>query len=354
MGNDTETVELIVKLLRQTTSLPLVAEFLKSKNIPYSASSWDDMLAKRILPAVKGGTVNISELMILLRTLEEHGRHHVFLYRCDLDDIKEFMGENRIRPILVKHGLADLVASPKVLDEPRELTIVDVRWGEVEDLGNPYQFIIKIAETRESQKLIKHTLEQTIEGEFITKTWKKFDERAVNLFKLRSDGLLELRIASKSGELNGQSNKLNYMDEVNRMWDMVDGVLPRKSFSRIFLNTAKERLWKDRKSLTDRIRFARAKLKDEYGFELIAATGSKTSDLYDNRGIDVSIEAFRGHDAYCDSHNIWFKIGCGSSGNNEKEIHVILDGEPNEFVITLHCSLQDYEYVLSQLQQLNQ
>jgi hypothetical protein len=70
MRNDTKSVKLIAKLLRQTSSLTIVSEFLKVKGLTHSASSWDDMVDKRLVPAIKAKKILIQDLIELLRNVE--------------------------------------------------------------------------------------------------------------------------------------------------------------------------------------------------------------------------------------------------------------------------------------------
>jgi hypothetical protein len=341
MGKDTKSVDLIAKLLRQTSSLAIVSEFLKVKGIPHSASSWEEMVTKRLLPAINSKDITTQDLMELLRTVEEYGRQHVFLYRCTEPDATILMGQVRVKSIADKCGLADLIDAPRVLDQPERPEITDIRWEYILP-EKPHQFFIKIIETRETVEL----LSEESSGDIVTKKWRKINERAVNLFKLRDDGLLELRITS-------QSNSTKYKSKVDHMWRLVIDFLPRESFQEISLHRAKNRLWCDRHLLQDKIRFSDVTLKNDTGNTIKAVTGSPASNLYEDDGINNSMEVFIKHDAYCDSHNIWFKILSESGQDKQREIHVLLSGEINEFAITAHCSSQEYEYVYDQLRNFN-
>jgi hypothetical protein len=344
MRNNTKSVKLIVKLLRQTSSLAIVSEFLKAKGLTHSASSWDEMENKRIIPAINSKRLNIQDLIELLRNVEEYGHQHVFLYKCiDPSDAAILMGQERVNSIMSKCGLADLIKSPKVLDQPQSPEISDIRLEPVSS-EKAHQFIIKIIETRKTEELISES--ENSKGDILTKRWKIKKERAINLFKLNSDGLLELRITS-------QSNSARYKSKVDMMWNIVEDFLPKDKFKEISLSNAKKTLWNDRNSLQDKIRFSDVTLKNDTGNTIKAATGSPVSSLYEDAGINSSMEAFVAHDAYCDSHNVWFKITSESDQDKSREIHVLLSGEVNEFAITANCSSQEYEYVYDQLRNFN-
>ena len=76
-----EAVNLICDLLRSATSLAVVTDFLKSKNISSSAGSWDEMKEKRLLPALQQQKITVADLKRLLSEAEEFGHNHIFLYQ---------------------------------------------------------------------------------------------------------------------------------------------------------------------------------------------------------------------------------------------------------------------------------
>lgn len=78
-------VDLIAKLLSETTSLAIVSAFLKERRLAHSAPSWDSMINNRLRPALKSRDISFEDLVELLGSVEEHGRQHVFLYRCSKD-----------------------------------------------------------------------------------------------------------------------------------------------------------------------------------------------------------------------------------------------------------------------------
>ena len=129
MTDDTaKETQLIVDLLRQTTSLPVVREYLKAKGLTFSAGSWDDLLTKRISPAIADNQITNDELIELLQSVEECGHQHVFLYTCPKNKAIELMDRARVSGVLKSMGLEDLLISPRVLEQPQEAQITGVRW----------------------------------------------------------------------------------------------------------------------------------------------------------------------------------------------------------------------------------
>jgi len=69
-----EAIDSIFGLLRPATSLAVVSDFLKSKNLRFSATSWEEMKEKRILPAIRQQKISLADLKQLLSEAEEFGR----------------------------------------------------------------------------------------------------------------------------------------------------------------------------------------------------------------------------------------------------------------------------------------
>lgn len=251
------------------------------------------------------------------------------------------MEQSRIVPIMNACRLTDLLDNPKVLDQPSEPEISDIRW-EISNTDKSKHFVIKVIQTRESSEL----LSEVIKGDTLTKKWRIKKERAVNLFKLRDNGLLELRITS-------QRNTSKYKSDIENMWEMVSDFLPRSHFQEVSLNKAKEVLWSQRGSLQDKVRYSDVTLKNDTGNTIKAVTGSHLSNLYEDDAVNNSMEVFYNHEAYCDSQNIWFRFPNQVNDDKPREIHVLLSGEMNEFAITAQCSSQEYEYVYDQLKNFN-
>lgn len=338
MPLDLRKTELIVLLLQQITSLHVVSEFLKSKGERHSAGSWDDMLKKRIIPSVESHAVTNSELIELLRLVEECGRQHIFLFACPVETAIELLDRERISSVLRSIGLDHLLIEPIVLDQPEEPTIVDVRWDTATvDLS----VTVKEIEQRKYQKFSG----TETHGTTIHKLYDLVKERAVNVAKLHRTGLFEIRISS-------HSNTNRYAEDINRFWNKVSEIFPVRHFSELSLSVAKDRLWAERATLGNMIRYSDSTLRDEQGNVLRAATGSDSGDLVSNTAVAQSLDYLLAHDssAYCDGANFWFKERPGLSS----ETRVLLAGDNHEFALPSNCNAEDYKYVLDQLRSFNQ
>jgi hypothetical protein len=331
------TPTLIVNLLRQTTSLTVVADFLKRKDLPHSAAGWDEMLDLRIQPAVDEGRIEIEELLLLLRDAEECGRQHVFLYKTDTSIAEMLIDPARVIPILNQLGLSSLLTSSMILEEPLTPMVVDVRW---ESANVPLNLTIKVVEQRTSRKFSGNSYMQ--EG-MEHRIYQVIKERAVSLMKLHRDGLLEVRIRSRS-------NSMRYEDEIARIFAKLGNFFPIENFTPSPLATIKRKLVEDRAALSQLVRFSDSTLKNDSGTVMKLISYSDMSDLNDDEAAADSMQRFMSYDAICDSSNVWFKE---AAPKLSKDVHVRLAGQINEFALTANCSPSDYGYVLNQIQRLN-
>jgi len=338
MSDLSGTVPVLLKLIRQNTSLSVVSDFLKSQELHYSASKWDDMIEKRIRPALDEGEITTNQLESLLISSEEFGRQHIFLYKCSNTTANELMDEERVAKAASDTGLKEVYEGSKILDAPGSLTISDIRFDEIE---NKKILVIKLVETKWREEFAG----EEADGGYIIKRWRKISERAVNVVRLHQDGLLEIRLAS-------HKTPSSYFDECNKIKKAIEVVLSTSSFREVSLSKVKNTLLNDKSALKEKIRFTNATLKNDRGNTIRAAVGSPKDDLSDDSSVNDSMDNFLQNSGYCDGTNIWFIKNDGSEVPRS-DIHVVLQGEMNEFVVPGNCINLDYEYVLKEIKQLN-
>lgn len=332
---------LILSLLEQSTTIDRVRDFLQKQELPHSAGSWQEIKESRIGPALKDGTLGHDKLLDFLRDSEEHGRQHVFLYRCeDLSVVQAAMNRSRVMAQLRDRGLERVATHPRILDKPRSPSIADVRWSPSRSL------VIKVVETRAYSRKV----DETREGNRLTLVYETFDARAVSLFALHADGTLELRIQS-------HKNTSKYDEYVKQMWQLVAGLLNRNDFTSVPLVNAKTALWLKRESLRDRIKFSDLTLRDNDGLVVSAATRDAEVNLTEAPAAVNCVNTFlsdgtRSRSTYCERSNVWF-VRSSSRPLPSRDVHVLLSGTENEFAVTGSCSGADYGYVLEQIREHN-
>jgi hypothetical protein len=334
-GSQHEVTERIFDLLEQTTNLSVVSDFLRSKKLHHSAGKWEDMRANRLKRYLESGEISIDELIDLLRSVEECGSQHIFLFQAAPKYAQEIMDRDRVAAVLKARGLSRLLNRADVLVQPAEPQIVDVRWDTADvDLA----MTVKEVELRTRKK---HLGDRQEGDRFISEyTYEK--QRAVNLAKVHRNGLLELRIAAHSGS--------KYEEDINRFMVQLGELVPVGQFGEVSLDVAKQNLLAERKTDNGIVRYTNATICDGDGNFMQAITASETGDLGKAAGIGKGLDAvLEDEDAYCADSNLWFI----KREELTRDTHVLLDGLVNEFVIPARCSVQNYNYVLSTIRRFN-
>lgn len=334
-----EKLGLLLKLIERATSIAVVREFLKSRNIPHSAASWEELRVKRIVPAINEGRITFADLYALLRSTEGFGRQHVFLFQCPPDRATAMIAEKRVRNLLKEKGVADAGDDPLVVDLPPEPTFVDVRFNAIDKL----KFMtLKEVEKRTSKKLTSETTDD--DAMTYTKVYKVEHQRAINVARLWDNGLLEVRIASRD-------NATRYRDDLARFFHRLKPIILRNEFVEVPLWKLKKNLWTNRLALQHLVKFSTYTLQDDEGMSLRANAVMSTDDLAGSERVAKSLAEFNSEAVQCSDSNVYFKIV--ENGETMKEIHVLLTGEDNEFAITAAITEGEYEYVLRQVLQHN-
>jgi len=326
----------IAELLRYSTSKKIIEEFLRGKSLAFSNKGWDDLIANRLLKYVDENLISENDLLGLLSSVEEVGRQHVFLYRCDPDIAIKLLDKERVHGEVAKIGMTALLVQPLALDTPDSPTLVDIRLQEAEV---PLSLTVKEVYSHEAVKLSQT---QKTENRMV-KTFEIVRTRAVNVAKLHRDGLLEIRLASVSEQ--------SYKEQRDRFEKHLGDLIPIHQFGKVDFTIAKEKL-SDRKSdLSEKVRFADTILKNANGTTVKVMTGSRDDDLAQDKGAVAGEDAFLAHhDGYPDGHNFFLKA---VPGVLSKDILILLSGESHEFGVIANCEEPEYNYVLRELTSLN-
>ena len=340
MKPDTGERDLVFKLLQENSTLGQVVQYLKRKGLRYSAGSWDELFGKRVSKALEEQELTREDLIELIRLSEEYGTQHVFLYVTSPRRAAQLFDKASVESSLEKMGLSSLIGRPRILDQPSSPTLTDVRLDE--------SLVAKVVERRIYHRFV----DQRTEGDFLVRRYRELAVRAVNVFRLGNDGLLELRIYR-------HENSSDYRNDVAKMWNLLGFLFPPSDFKELSIGKAKTHLWKNRNSLKSVLRYSDSTLRNALGTALSASTGSEQQSLFDDQGASNSLDEFLRYKAYCDTSNVWWLKGGGKRSENEfdmlpsKDVHVLLKGGINEFALTTKCSKQDYEYVIDQLRRSN-
>lgn len=326
-------------LIERATSLAVVRDFLRARNLKHSATSWDELKSKRIVPAFEDGNLSLTDLYGLLRRTEGFGRQHIFLFHCQPDRADTMIGEARVRDLLKEKGCVNLGEGPLVIDMPDEPVIVDVIFC---GAGLDRTVTLKEIEKRTVRKL-KSEQTDKLHMEY-TRVYQVEEQRAVNVARLWADGLLEIRIASRD-------NATRYREDLSSFFGRLWPIIQKSEFREVSLKNVKDNLWEKRVDLKDVVRFSTYVLENDEGLSLKASAAFSTDDLADSECLGKSLAEFQSDKTYCSGSNVYFKKP-GTDGS-EKEIHVLSNGEGNEFAVTSAITEEEYEYVLQQVRKYN-
>lgn len=334
-----EKLQLLMSLIERATSLAVVRDFLKSRGLPYSAGSWEDLRTKRILPAYNEGLLTLADLHSLLRRTEGFGRQHIFLFSCPPDRAEQMIAEKRLQAVLAESKMSEALTDPLVVDLPENPTIVDVNVSNVEGIPT---VLFKEIEKRTSKKLASAVTDTA--AMTFTKVYKYEHQRAINVARIWANGLLEIRIASRD-------SVTKYKEDLADFFYRLKLVLPRSEFREISLANLKRNLWEKRIELQRVLKFSTYTLRDEEGMCLRANTIITSDDLADSERVAKSLAEFDQDTSYCSESNVHFKIY--QDEESFKTIHVLLNGEDNEFAFTAALTEEEYEYVLQKILEHN-
>lgn len=332
--------QVIFNLLKEATSQTVVREFLREKDIAITAPNWDELYSNRILPALQSKKLSLVDLATLLQDVEEHGRQHIFLYKCSPADARAILNKTRIHSIAKDLGVAELLSHPLHIEMPEEAKIVDIRLPEAPNGTGPVSLTVKISECRETSKLVNDDYDPVTSSR--TKTYKVTKKRAVNIATLTLDGLLEIRIASRD-------NSTKYHEQVSDVIRMASKFFPMDSFEILSLSKAKDTLFLKKEEFEGIIRYSSTTARNDYGIAMNLAASNLSQNLSEDDGSSAAMKEFLAQKGFVTGSNIWFII----NGEEERQIHVLLNGEINEFAVTAACTPGEYSYVCGQILSLN-
>lgn len=233
------------------------------------------------------------------------------------------------------------MTTPLDLELPEAATIVDIRILHPDHNKTPVSLTIKIVETRITKTFDSELIDHA-KG-VITKKWKFAKKRAVNIATLDHTGLLELRIAS-------QDNQTKYTNLVKELLIKIRKFIPHDGFNMISLNYAKSRILTDRILLADEIRYSNSTARNDLGAVMQISSSSQEDNLSSDDGSMAALDSFLASDGHVTGTNVYVKI---PDTKPQRELHLLISGEVNEFAVPVACSAGEYSYVRGKVIALN-
>lgn len=334
-----EDLPAIKKLLNELCTRAEVEGLLRSVNAPFSAPRKEAVINTRVQQAIDEKRLDLAQAVALIQAAEEHGRQHVYLYRCSKARAAELLEEKHIREALKQISALSALDSPRVLDVPATSTITEVR-REMFAKGQPKALVVKQVERRE----IHLPPDKRREGDEWVVRHKIVVTRGVNLIRLHADGWLEVRLQSEGRSPDYKSKRVALLK-------LLDPLFPDASFRAVSLEKVKAYMLEQREKLRTEYRLWWAKARNLQGDAAVFSTGATDVHLLERPGMQDSLAEFmKKGDALPASWVAYFSVGENEDGK-PLELRVSISGEDHEFFITSECSAAQYEHVLAKLRQ---
>ncbi|MDF5804620.1 hypothetical protein P4238_11985 [Pseudomonas aeruginosa] len=276
----------------------------------------------------------------MLREVEEHGRQHIFLYKCLEDDAQKLLNRKRIETIAGELGLSNLLSEPLYVEMPEEPQVVDIRIDEAPNGSGVLSLTVKVCECRQTSKLVGDEYDEATSRRYKTYEIKK--KRAISIAKLSIDGTLELRIASRD-------NSTKYHEQISELIRKVNNFFNITLFHQVSLSTAKDTLFKNKEKFEGTIRYSNTTARNDFGVAMNLSASNLSQSLLEDNGSNSAMKEFLSNDGFVTGSNIWFIL----PEDEDRQIHVILSGETHEFAVTGACTSREYSYVLGKILSLN-
>jgi hypothetical protein len=337
---DKELSAVIFELLKNATSQQVVRDFLRQKGVATSGN-WDELYEKRIEPALNEKKLTIKDLRELLQTVEEYGRQHTFLFQCSPQRAQDMIKPARVRAIARDESMEALLDTPLDINCPDKPTIVDIRILQPDLTLMPVSLTIKIIEKRLTKTFDSESIDRA--AGTIIKKYYFTEKRAVNVATLNHEGLLELRIAS-------QDNSTKYTELVKEMLIKIRKFISLDGFATVSLSAAKDKILKDRAKLAAEFRYSNSTAVNDLGAVMQISSSSHEDNLSSDSGSMAAIDSFLASDGHVTGANVYAKI---QGTDPQREIHLLLNGDINEFAIPVACSPGEYSYVRGKVISLN-
>lgn len=331
-------LELLFRLISQQGTLEQVSTFLRERKLPFSANSWQAMINSRLRPLSIDGRLAEADLIELLRQTEEHGGQHILHYTLVPGRSVAKLFDGSLPGILSSAGFPSL-GTTSLVDLPNTPTIVEVR----EESGGPRSIVLKIVEKRTTLEKVSDAVSG--QGKLVV-TYNQIPYRAINMMRIREDGLAEIRIQSSA-------DAVSYGGNAEGVFNLLKPVVDRFDWKDEHLDIFKANLLDGTKRVSLRTIFGlrHTQHSNSVGTRLSAAAAGIGSSMYDDAEGVATLDRFlqKKGDAYCERVTITMK----RHGPMERSIGLLVTGEANEMAITSKVSKKEYEYIVSKILEHN-
>jgi len=325
----------LFEVLENQTTLENVRDMLRSKGLSHSAPSWHAMFEKRLQPGLRDGSIQVEEIVQIISDTEEHGHKHILFFQYDkdkLDDLAHLFDNSHVAKWVKEKKFPE--KGDYVFEAyPDKPTVTEVRIG---DGDNTDAFVVKIAQTLHRKK----------PGELLElggrTVWvsEQVPYRAVDVLKVHSNGLIEIRVHTRS-------NSISYPGAAMAVLNVAHGFFNTVAIPELSLTSVKAYLSdpKNRPKLSKRFEVYEADFKNDQGDRMQSSSLQDRGGIFSSNVMPEVIGQFSSgeHDPYCERVRVSYKMG------DVKKINIILTENANEIITTSNLSRDDYDEVLGAL-----
>jgi len=203
-------------------------QLLRDHRLPTSGDR--DTLSDRVRDALTERTISFEDLVGVIDTVEEHGHHHVFLFRLPEADMLPLRDAKNVQRLVKQNDLERVFNQPtRVVDKPAKMTCTGITHSAT-------ALRVKWVEKREWMERVKGGEED--EGRFVYLKMERHESRAVNTLRLDlGTGDFELRIsdAGKESRLDYNAALEGYKQSTAWLvpWDRLENVDVRRAIPRV-------------------------------------------------------------------------------------------------------------------------
>ncbi|CTQ56728.1 hypothetical protein LP7551_05289 [Roseibium album] len=337
---DEAQIDTLFEVLQNQTTLENVRGMLRDKGLPHSASSWHAMFERRLQPGLKNGKIEVEEIVQLISESEEHGHKHVLFFQYDLDRLHEL--EHLFDSAQVEKwakskqfpGAGDYVFEAY----PDKPTVTEVRVGDGATGG---AFVLKTAQTLKRKRPAER---KQIDGVWF---WvaNEVSYRAVDVLKVHDNGLIEIRVHTRSDNISYSGAALSALNIVHGLFNTA--ALPELSLKsvKVFLSAPK-----NKDEVSENFEVYEANFKNDQGDRMQSSSLQDRGGILSSKVMPEVIDQFSDseHDPYCERVRVSYKMG------DVKKINIILTENANEIITTSNLSRDEYEEVLGALLKIHE
>lgn len=338
--DDDISQDVLFEVLENQATLDAVRAFLRTKKLAHSASSWKKMIEKRIEPALSNGSISSNEIIGLIREAEEHGNKHVRLFYFDesyLDELKSAIKSSAVTAWSQDRGFPE--AGKYVFAAyPAKPIVAEVRVGDGIDKD---ALVIKIARTEHRRK--KGVLTEVDGKQAYVSDRVQF--RAVDVLKLHTNGLVEVRLDPRS------EPPISYSGFAKSVISQLKGLVDASRISELSLATAKNSFsdLQKKEQLTKNFELYETQHKNNRGDRIQSTSQVDQGGILTSNIMTEVIKQFTvgDSDAYCEKVRVSYHFG------DVKKINAILSDDTNEIIFTAGLSREEYDEVLGEILKVN-